>query len=303
MSHYKTIQALGTPVVLHSNLTKFLGSITASAFLSHIMYWSDKTDNALGVYKSCEQITDETGLSKKEQMTARKILRELGLIVETHKRLEHRLYYRFEPQAFDAWFEANLAKCQKASSPSAKNERPEVPKGNFGENPNGTSLYTKITTENTTKITTESDYAPTHADEKNSQGTSDNKQTGKTSSDKKPTITYAPPSDLTPTPTQIQKCKAHGIDAHSEFENFTSWAIANGKGYANWSMGFNTWIKKSIAWGKPQPTKPTWQQTPKPNRKSELQALASVYGDDFYSRNSQTPTQNYQDPQIGENHE
>lgn len=51
--------------------------------------------------------------------------------------------------------------------------------------------------------------------------------------------------------------------------------------------------------------KPTWQQTPKPNRKSELQALASVYGDDFYSRNSQTqtPTQNYHTQQIGANHE
>ena len=39
MSHYKTIQALGTPIVLHSGITKMLGSITASCSLSHIMYW------------------------------------------------------------------------------------------------------------------------------------------------------------------------------------------------------------------------------------------------------------------------
>lgn len=331
MSHYKTIQALGTPVVLHSNLTKFLGSITASAFLSHIMYWSDKTDNALGVYKSCEQITDETGLSKKEQMTARKILRELGLIVETHKRLEHRLYYRFEPQAFDAWFEANLAKCQKASSPSAKNERPEVPKGNFGENPNGTSLYTKITTKNTTKITTESEYAPTHeseqthfADEKNSQEPSANKAT---SSAKKSTTAkkYLTADDLVN--LTLADCKF----TQKDFENYPNlgeWIFADmdyqvASDYLAMrsskneltltaikmsikeasiagltlcqalevciTSGKSGWLTFKAQWYANRQQKPTWQQNPtafanqpNPDRKSELEALATQFADDFY---------------------
>lgn len=179
MSHYRTIQALGTPVVLYSQLTKFLGSLTASAFLSHIMYWSDKTDNPLGVYKSCEQITDEIGLSKKEQMTARKILTSLGLITETHKRLEHRMYYRFESDVFDAWFDEHLAKLPNGTPPIAKSERPEVPKGNFGENQNGTSLFTKITTKNTTKITAENIHEHTRENSQNSQttNTSDDQKT------------------------------------------------------------------------------------------------------------------------------
>ena len=95
MSHYKTIQALGTPIVLHSGITKMLGSITASCLLSHIMYWADKTDNPLGFYRTLDELYAETSLTEGELRAARKKLVSLGIITETYKRLEHRLYFKF----------------------------------------------------------------------------------------------------------------------------------------------------------------------------------------------------------------
>lgn len=104
MSHYKTINALGTPIVVHSGITKMLGSMTASVLLSHIMYWSERTDNPLGFYRELGELKDETGLSDNELRTARKLLIKLGLISETYKRLEHRLYFKFNAQVFDELF-------------------------------------------------------------------------------------------------------------------------------------------------------------------------------------------------------
>lgn len=251
MSHYQTIKALGNPVVLHSNLTKFLGSITASAFLSHMMYWSDKTTNPLGVYKTCEQITDETGLSKKEQMTARKILRELGLIVETHKRLEHRLYYRFDSHAFDEWFGQQLAKssqatkgdvatCQKDLPPSANTDHPELTKQTAPKCQNSTSLYTKITTKNTTKITTKSEGK---------------KRTAIADTPTPPKRKKSPtefPSELQPTPNQIKKCQTLGFDVNALFEHFSSHHQAKGSRFVDWSRAFDTWIINQQKFAKPK---------------------------------------------------
>ena len=104
MSHYKTIQALGTPIVLHSGITKMLGSITASCLLSHIMYWADKTDNPLGFYRTLDELYAETSLTEGELRAARKKLVSLGIITETYKRLEHRLYFKFNADKFDELF-------------------------------------------------------------------------------------------------------------------------------------------------------------------------------------------------------
>ena len=105
MSHYLTLKKIGQAVAYYPNLTKKLGNVNASILLSQFIYWHDKTEHPLGVYKTQDEIKAETGLSRKEQETGRKVLRELGLITETYKRTEHKLYFLFHPEAFDEWFE------------------------------------------------------------------------------------------------------------------------------------------------------------------------------------------------------
>lgn len=159
MSHYKTIQALGTPIVVHSGVTAMLGSTTASILLSHIMYWSDKTDNPLGFYRTLDELKAETSLTENELRTARKLLVNLGLVDEKYARLEHRLYFKFNVQIFDKLFGEHLAKYEKSDlakrekhiSPPVKFTNGEVQNPQIGNGENHSSLYTKITTKNTNK--------------------------------------------------------------------------------------------------------------------------------------------------------
>lgn len=309
MSHYQTIQSLGTPIVVHSGITQMLGSMTASALLSHIMYWSDKTDNPLGFYRTLDELKAETSLSDNELRTARKLLVKLGLVTETHKRLEHRLYFKFNAQVFDKLFGEHLASCENPhlasceihNPPPVKSTTGEMLNPQFGSSEIHSSLYTKITTKNTTKIT-DKEYVgenpptqqPKHTDENQTFENPKNPKSDKQAS-KKPKITFEPPSDFEPTDSQISKCNQNNLNAFDELENFTTWAIANGKGYANWSMGLNTWINNSIRFGQNKPQK-TAQ-----NRKDEFrdEKWHTVFGDDFYGTSQNAPQSNTT-PLIGQ---
>ena len=78
-----------------------MGGVNAAILFGHFFYWHDKTENPLGVYRTAEEIEEETGLSVQEQRTARSKLRERGVLIETEKRIEHRIYYKLDLNAFD----------------------------------------------------------------------------------------------------------------------------------------------------------------------------------------------------------
>ena len=137
MSHYLTIKKIGQAVAYYPNLTKKLGNVNASILLSQFIYWHDKTEHPLGVYKTQDEIKAETGLSRKEQETGRKVLRELGLITETYKRTEHKLYFLFHPDVFDEWFEneampeSDIRECKKVALPMSESDIPPMPESDI----------------------------------------------------------------------------------------------------------------------------------------------------------------------------
>lgn len=102
------------------------------------------------------------------------------------------------------------------------------------------------------------EYEHTHENLENSQTAKPNKSTGKTSSAKKPEITFEPPSDLRITDNQFKKCLENGLDVNDQLEKFKIWALSKGQGYANWSMAFSNWINRSIEFKarNPQPQTP-----------------------------------------------
>lgn len=127
----------GQPIAYHPLLAKFLGSVNAAILFGQLAYWEPRaTENrGLGVYKSVQQWTDETGLSYREQVTARRILVDAGFLVETNKRLEHRIYFRIEwdcfNEEFEAWslprgsaFAPDSANCETAFGESFDDEPP-----------------------------------------------------------------------------------------------------------------------------------------------------------------------------------
>ena len=137
MSHYLTLKKIGQAVAYYPNLTKKLGNVNASILLSQFIYWHDKTEHPLGVYKTQDEIKAETGLSRKEQETGRKVLRELGLITETYKRTEHKLYFLFHPDVFDEWFnneampESDIRECHKVALPMPESDIPPMPESDI----------------------------------------------------------------------------------------------------------------------------------------------------------------------------
>lgn len=97
----ESLKIAGKPIAYYPKLAKPLGSTNASILFSHFFYWHDKTENPLGVYRTAEEIELETGLSVQEQRTARNKLKERGILIETEKRIEHRIYYKLDLDAFD----------------------------------------------------------------------------------------------------------------------------------------------------------------------------------------------------------
>ena len=60
----------------------------------------------LGTHKTSGEWEAETELSYREQSSARKKLRALGLLTETEQRLKHRIYYKLNHEAFNTFFES-----------------------------------------------------------------------------------------------------------------------------------------------------------------------------------------------------
>lgn len=123
----------GRAIAYRPNLARLFGGVVAEIFFEQIFYWQDKADSELGVYKTQEELEIETGLSRKEQETARKLLREKGVLTETHKRLEHRMYYKINNEKLDELL-ATLA--------NDTNEHSRMPKSDIRER-------TKVTFVNT----------------------------------------------------------------------------------------------------------------------------------------------------------
>ena len=101
------IKDLGKVVAFYPSLKRVTGSTTASILLCQLLYWTDKTEDGW-IYKTHYDLEDETGLTYYEQKNARKKLRELGILREQFKRLDHTNRYKINQKVLnDLWEEAH----------------------------------------------------------------------------------------------------------------------------------------------------------------------------------------------------
>jgi hypothetical protein len=119
------------------------------------------------IYKTVEEITCETGLSYREQATARKHLINLGVLEEHHNRLEHKMFFRINHERLDTVWEAWLEKeesriCNSRTAESAFREVRNAQFGECGKRNSGTAESavridkgTETTSEITSETTTE----------------------------------------------------------------------------------------------------------------------------------------------------
>lgn len=121
----ESLKIAGKPIAYYPKLAKPLGSTNASILFSHFFYWHDKTQHELGIYRTAEEIELETGLSVQEQRTAREKLKERGILIETEKRIEHRIYYKLDLDAFDDLMLQHSGS-EESTSPKCNINSPEL---------------------------------------------------------------------------------------------------------------------------------------------------------------------------------
>jgi len=144
------LKQLGRPVVFYPSLKNIFG-FKASLLLCDLIYWPPRGRHeraASGwIYKSAEELLEETGLSYKEQYRARKVLTNAGVLEEDYRREEHLLFLRVNPMKLDALWDS-LGTGQNGMCP-IPNE--EVPLDNLegGTGQKVSSNKTKSTTEST----------------------------------------------------------------------------------------------------------------------------------------------------------
>lgn len=155
----------GRPVAYYPGLVKYMGSPHAVIFFGQIFYWQDKAHSELGVQKTQEEIQEETGLTVEQQKTARKQLVSRGILIETNKRLEHKMYYRVDCDRLNEIIDNKLSDSRNGVSliretvkplpAKSENPSPRARKTLVRGEVNPRFDLTEITTKNTTEITTE----------------------------------------------------------------------------------------------------------------------------------------------------
>lgn len=79
------ISTVGRPVAYYPIIAQAIGSVKAGVFICQLLYWQGKGKEGEWIYKSRIEMTEETGLSRNEQDTAREVLRKLNIIEEKLK--------------------------------------------------------------------------------------------------------------------------------------------------------------------------------------------------------------------------
>jgi len=88
-------ELLKRPIAYNPIVAKAFGSVKLGILWSQIYYWTDKTKDPDGwIYKTQNEVFDETGLSRREQETARKIGEKLGVLESEVKGTPPKVNYR-----------------------------------------------------------------------------------------------------------------------------------------------------------------------------------------------------------------
>ncbi|MDT7042680.1 hypothetical protein [Candidatus Nitronereus thalassa] len=137
------------PISFHRILVHVTGSITAALFLSQAMYWTkNRVSQERGgwFYKKGVEWEEETGLSRREQESARRRLTQLGILEARRLDIPAKLWFQVDLQRLGKLLHE---KCQSRLAKSANLDSTEKPK-QMGEK---RESNTKTTSQTTTEIT------------------------------------------------------------------------------------------------------------------------------------------------------
>lgn len=103
------LEVFDIPVSFHRCLVPVTGGVTSALMLSQAIWNTQALEASAGGWfiRSQEQWTQETGLSRWEQETARRALRRTGLLEERRVGMPAKLWFRVCPEAVLRALQAN----------------------------------------------------------------------------------------------------------------------------------------------------------------------------------------------------
>lgn len=105
------LEVFDLPVSFHRCLVPITGGVTSALMLSQAIWTSQAIDGAANGWfsKSQSEWSDETGLSRWEQETARRALRSAGFVEERRVGMPAKLWFRVRPDAVLRALQAHAA--------------------------------------------------------------------------------------------------------------------------------------------------------------------------------------------------
>ena len=163
------LNLLDRPIAFNRTFVDLGVGITGALMLSQCVYWSTRTKDDEGwFYKTQAEWTNETGMTRREQETARKKLVSKGYLKEVRRGVPCKTYYRLDREAIEAdliqlaqkrhssMADSANQECTKAPSSmaeSAKQDCANPPDSDGGMRPTITETTAETTTESTTEST------------------------------------------------------------------------------------------------------------------------------------------------------
>lgn len=147
MNEFDPMDLLDRPIAFQRSFVKLGCGVTGALLLSQAVYWSKRTRDGSGwFYKTAIEWEEETGLSVKEQQTARKRLKDLGLLTENKKGVPCKLFYRVDYKELFTALGMGKTSLAESDIPVCPNQ-PNLldPLGH-----SSTEITTETTTENST---------------------------------------------------------------------------------------------------------------------------------------------------------
>lgn len=145
------LDLLDSPIAYHRCFVP-IGGVTGAVFLSQAIYWQKRVTREDGYfYKTADEWESETGLTQREQATARKRLVEAGVLIEKKSGVPCKLHFKIDTEIlFQQIRDSSFDKSAKLESTNPQNKNEQI---------------RKTITENTTKTTTETTHIAKRAEE------------------------------------------------------------------------------------------------------------------------------------------
>lgn len=145
------IKLLSRPIAFQRPFVAVSGSITGALFLSQLHYWTPRGKTGGGwVYKTRDEWTEETGMTRAEQETARKKLIKNGLMEEKLCGVPATLHYRINAAALNSALKKLCSDSEKKGANPSWRESSQLAGGNLTNKKAGKQ---PTTTESTTETT------------------------------------------------------------------------------------------------------------------------------------------------------